>query len=185
MIKDVLEDAETRMKGALSSLQVDLSGFRTGRASTALIDRLHVEVYGSEMPLNQLAVISVPEPQQLSIRPFDASSVSAIERAIMKSDLGLMPNSDGKVIRLNIPPLTEDRRRELTKQVSRRVEEAKVAIRNVRRDIQHDIRDMENEKMVSEDEAKRGQDDLQKLTDKYVKLVEEAGATKDAEIMAV
>jgi ribosome recycling factor len=103
----------------------------------------------------------------------------------MKSDLGLMPNSDGKVIRLNIPPLTEERRRELTKQVNKRVEEAKVAIRNVRRDIQHDIRDMENEKMVSEDEAKRGQDDLQKLTDKYVKLVEEAGATKDAEIMAV
>lgn len=183
MIEDFMQDAQGRMKGAINALQGDLDSYRTGRASPALLDRLFIEMYGSTLPLNQLAGVSVPEPQQLLIKPYDANSVSEIERAILKSDLGLTPNSDGKVIRLNIPPLTEERRRELAKQVGKRVEDAKVAIRNVRRDIQNDFRDMEKDKMISEDEAKAAHDDLQKLTDKYVGNSEELGKKKESELL--
>jgi ribosome recycling factor len=137
------------------------------------------------MPLNQMAVISVPEPQQLAIRPYDANAISAIERAIMKSDLGIMPNNDGKVIRLNLPRLTEERRRELSRLVGKRVEEGKVAVRNVRRDALHDLRDFKNESIITEDDFYRGQDDLQELTDKYVKQIDELGNDKEAEIMEV
>lgn len=187
MIQDTLEDAELRMMGAIHSLEHDLSGFRTGRASTGLVERLVVEMYGTEMKLSQMASISVPEPQQIAIRPYDASAVSAVERAIMKSDLGLMPNSDGKIIRLNIPPLTEDRRRDLSRQVGKRLEEAKIAIRNVRRDAINTIRDLQNDKKnpISEDDSHRGQDDLQKLTDRYIHDIEEMGKAKEAEIMEV
>ena len=185
MISEILQDAGGRMQGAVNALQSDLAGYRTGRASTGLVEKLMVEMYGTEMPLNQMASLSTPEPQQIAIRPYDANSISAIERAILKSDLGLMPNNDGKLIRLNIPPLTEDRRRDLSKQVGRRVEEAKIAVRNVRRDALNDIREMETEKMVSEDESHRGQDDLQKLTDKYVAKIDEAGSDKEKEIMEV
>ncbi len=185
MIRELLHDAESRMKGAISSLDVDLSGFRTGRASPQLVERLEVEIYGSEMHLNQLAVISVPEPQQLAIRPYDPNSLSVIEKAIMKSDLGIMPNNDGKIIRLNIPRLTEERRRDLTRLVGKRVEEAKVAVRNVRRDALNDLRDFNKEKMISEDEFYNGQDDLQELTDKYVEMIDAIGEKKEAEIMEV
>ncbi|MCA9970876.1 MAG: ribosome recycling factor [Anaerolineales bacterium] len=185
MIRELLEDAESRMSGAISSLETDLSAFRTGRASPHLIERLIVEMYGVEMQLNQLAVISVPEPQQLAVRPYDASSLSAIERAIMKSDLGIMPNNDGKIIRLNIPRLTEERRRDLSRLVGRRVEDGKVAVRNVRRDILGDLRDFENEKLISEDDFYRAQDDLQELTDKYTQQIDEIGKRKVAEIMEV
>ncbi len=129
------------MLGAVNSLNQDLSGFRTGRASTGLVERLTVVMYGSELPLNQIAAVSVPEPQQIAIRPYDGKAISAIEKAILKSDLGLNPNNDGKVIRLNIPPLTEDRRRDLATKISRRVEEARIAVRNVRRDAQQSIRE--------------------------------------------
>ncbi|RMG89016.1 MAG: ribosome recycling factor [Chloroflexi bacterium] len=183
MINDVLRDAESRMKGAITSLKEDLAGFRTGRANPQLVEKLMVEMYGVEMPLQQLAAISVPEPQQLAIRPYDLKSISAIERAILKSDLGLTPNNDGKIIRLNLPALTEERRRDLVRLVGKRVEEAKVAVRNVRRDALNDLRDMKDEKMISEDAFYQAQDDLQKLTDKYVEQIEEMGQDKEAEIM--
>lgn len=185
MIRELLHDAESRMKGAIASLESDLGGYRTGRAAPQLVERITVDLYGSEMHLNQLAVISVPEPQQLAIRPYDPSSISAIEKAILRSDLGIMPNNDGKIIRLNIPRLTEERRRDLNRLVSRRVEEGKVAVRNVRRDVLNDLRDFNKEKLVSEDEFYSGQDDLQTLTDKYVEMIDEIGRRKELEIMEV
>lgn len=185
MIRDVLRDADSRMKGAISSLEEDLAGFRTGRASPQLIEKLKVEVYGTEMHLNEIAVISVPEPQQLAVRPYDRSSMKDIERAIMTSDLGIMPNNDGQIIRLNIPPLNEERRRDLNKLVGHRVEEAKVAVRNVRRDALEDLRKLKDEKEVSEDEFYRGEDDLQKLTDKYINEIDVIGKRKEAEILEV
>jgi len=142
-------------------------------------------MYGVEMPLNQMASISVPEPQQLAIRPYDANAITAIERAIMKSNLGIMPNNDGKIIRLTMPRLTEERRRSLSKLVGKRVEEAKVAVRNVRRDALHDLREFKNESLIPEDDFFRGQDDLQELTDKYVQKIDEMGKQKEAEIMEV
>lgn len=185
MIREVLSDAENRMKGAIISLEEDLGAFRTGRASPHLVEKLVVEMYGVAMPLQQMAAISVPEAQQLAIRPYDANAIAAIERAIMKSDLGIMPNNDGKVIRLTMPRLTQERRKELGKLVGKRVEEAKVAVRNVRRDAQNDFRDMKNESMITEDEFHRGQESLQELTDKYVKQIDEIGKLKEAEIMEV
>ena len=185
MIRELLVETEERMRGAITSLEADLAAYRTGRANPHLVDKIVVEMYGVEMPLNQMAVVSVPEAQQVAIRPYDTNAVSAIERAILKSDLGIMPNNDGKVIRLNIPRLTEERRRELSKLVGRRVENAKVAVRNVRRDALNDIRDFEHEKMITEDDLHRGMDDLQELTDKYIELVDKIGSEKEAEIMEV
>ncbi len=185
MIRDLLNETESRMKGAVSSLQGDLAAFRTGRANPHLVDKISVEMYGVEMPLNQMAVISVPEPQQIAIRPYDANALSAIERAIMKSDIGIMPNNDGKIVRLNIPRLTEERRRDLRKLVGRRVEEGKVAVRNVRRDALNDLREFEKEKLITEDDFHRGTDDLQELTDKYVRRIDVIGQEKEAEIMEV
>jgi ribosome recycling factor len=185
MIKDVLQDAEGRMKGAITALEGDLASFRTGRASPHLLDRLVVEVYGVEMPLNQVATVSVPEPQQLAIRPYDQSNLGMIERAILKSDLGLTPNNDGKMIRLNLPRLTEERRRELTKLVGKRLEEARVAVRNVRRDALNDLRGLKNSNKITEDELHQGQEDLQKLTDRYVGRIDDMGRLKEAEIMEI
>ncbi len=184
-IKDLLKDAETRMSGAIQSLSDDLAGIRTGRASPSLVERLSVEYYGAPTPLMQLASISVPEPRSLMIKPFDATSIKDIEKAIRASDLGLNPNSDGKVIHLNLPPLNEERRRELVKQMSHRLEEARIAIRNIRRDLHNDIRDYEKEKLITEDDLKRGEDDLQKLTDKFIEDVAKHGQTKEKEIMEV
>ncbi|MEW6578156.1 MAG: ribosome recycling factor [Chloroflexota bacterium] len=183
MIKDVLKDAEERMKSAVAVLEDDLRGMRTGRASTGLVEKLAVDYYGTETPLYQLATISVPEAQMIMIRPFDKTSLKTIERAILASELGLTPNNDGTVIRLNIPALTQERRIELQKLVGRRVEEARVAVRNVRRSAIDDLRDFEKEKLISEDENKHGQEEIQKLTDKYIHLIEEAGKRKEAEIM--
>lgn len=185
MIADVMREAKSRMDGAIKSLEADLAAFRTGRASTKLIEHLKVELYGSEMNLNQMAVISVPEPQQLAIRPYDRSSMSAIERAIMKSDIGIMPNNDGQVIRLNIPRLTEERRRDLTRIVGRRVEEGKVAVRNVRRDLNSSLKELKDEKMISEDDYHRGEKQLQEITDEHINKIDEIGRAKEAEIMEV
>jgi ribosome recycling factor len=185
MIRDLMKETKSRMDGALNSLGGDLAAFRTGRANPHLVDRVVVEYYGTDVPLNQMAVISVPEAQQIAIRPYDAGSIPAIERAIMKSDLGIMPNNDGKIIRLNIPRLTEERRRDLSRLVSRRVEEAKVAVRNVRRDALNDLRDFEKEKVITEDDLHRGIDDLNNLTDEYVKKIDVVGDQKEAEIMEV
>ena len=185
MIKDVLKDAEARMKSAVAVLEEDLMGLRTGRASTALVEKLPVEYYGTPTPLFQLATISVPEPQMIAIRPFDKSSLKVIEKAILASDLGLTPNNDGQIIRLNIPPLTQERRNELQKLVNRRVEEARVAVRNIRRSAIDDIREFEREKLISEDDSTRGQEDIQKLTDKYIEEVEAAGRRKEQEIKEI
>lgn len=185
VIKDILNDAETRMRGALSVLHDDLAGIRTGRASPALVERLQVEYYGTPTPLQQLASISVPEPRSLMIKPFDASTLKAIEKAILASDLGLTPNSDGKALHLNLPPLTEERRRELVKHMHHRLEEARIAIRNIRRDALNDMREFEKEKLISEDELERGEADLQKLTDKFIEEIAEQGRKKEAEIMEV
>lgn len=185
MLKDVHNEAEARMKGAVEALEEDLSGIRTGRASPALVEKLSVEYYGMPTPLIQLATIGVPESRQLLIRPFDGTTLKAIERAILASDLGLTPNNDGKTIRLNLPPLTEERRRDLVRLVHNRVEEARVAVRNVRRDAIKDLREFEHEKLISEDELKDGEEDLQKLTDKYVETMGTVGERKEKEIMEV
>lgn len=185
MLNDVYKEAEARMKGAIQSLEDDLSGIRTGRASPALIERIQVEYYGVSTPLVQLATISVPEPRMLLIRPFDGSALKAIERAILASDLGLTPNNDGKTIRLILPPLTEERRRELVKVVHNRVEEARVAARNVRRDSIRDLRELEQEKLISEDELQKGEAELQKITDRYIEEINKIGERKEKEIMEV
>ena len=185
MIRELLREAESRMVGAVNALESDLATFRTGRASPHLLDRVTVEAYGAEVALNQVASVSVPEPQQLAIRPYDENILSDIERAILKSDIGITPNNDGKIIRLTMPRLTEERRRDLTRQVGRRVEEAKVAVRNIRRDALNDLREFESENMIGEDAFYSAQDDLQELTDRYIEQIEQAGKEKEAEIMEV
>lgn len=185
MVNDALADAENRMKGAVRSLEEDLSGIRTGRASPALVERLQVEYYGTPTSLMQLATISAPEPRLLTIRPFDQGSIKDIERAIQASELGLTPSNDGKLIRLSIPPLTEERRHDLVKIVRSRTEEARVAVRNVRRDIHNDLREFEREKLISEDELGRAETGLQKLTDEYIELVNKAAEKKEAEVLEV
>lgn len=185
MIKDILSSAETRMRGALQVLQDDLAAIRTGRASPGLVEKMQVEYYGTPTALVQLASISVPEPRTLTIKPYDPSTLKVIEKAIQASDLGLNPNNDGKVIHLNLPPLTEDRRRDLVKHVNHRLEESRIAIRNIRRDIHNDLRDFEKEKLISEDELKRGEEDLQKVTDRFIEEISKLGERKEAEIMEV
>jgi ribosome recycling factor len=185
LIKDLLKDAEHRMHSAIKSLTDDLSAIRTGRANPALVERLSVNYYDTPTPLMQLASISVPEPRSLMIKPFDASTVKEIEKAILASDLGLTPNSDGKVIHLNLPALTEERRHDLVKLVHTRLEEARVAIRNIRRDSHNDMREFEKEKLISEDDLRDGEESLQKLTDKLIEDVGELGRKKESEIMEV
>ena len=185
MIKDALREATARMRSALQSLQDDLSGIRTGRATPALVERLSVEYYGAPTPLQQLATFSVPEPRQILIKPFDPSSIKDIERAIQTSDLGLTPSNDGKSIRLTLPPLTQDRREELVRVVNARVEEGRISIRNIRRDVIKDLREFEHEKLISEDDLKRGEEDVQKLTDEYIEKMDEVGEEKEEEILEV
>ena len=183
MLKEVYSETEARMKSAIQALEEDLSGIRTGRAHPGLVERLPIEYYGTPTPLMQLASISVPDPRSLLIKPFDASSLKAIERGIQASDLGLNPNNDGKSIRLVLPPLTEQRRRDLVKLVHQRVEEARVAARNIRRDNIKDLREFEQEKIISEDDLKKGEEELQKITDRYIDLVNSIGDRKEKEIL--
>jgi ribosome recycling factor len=185
MLKDLYKEAESRMKSAIQSLEHELAGIRTGRASPALVERISVEYYGSPTPLQQLATVSVPEPRMLAIRPFDSSTIKAIERAILASDLGLTPNNDGKIIRLNLPPLTEERRRELVKVVHHRAEESRVAVRNVRRDVLKDMREFEEEKLISEDDLEHGEEELQKITDRFIEEVNLVSSHKEKEVMEV
>jgi ribosome recycling factor len=185
MIKDLLRETEDKMKKAVEALDADLRTIRTGRASPALVERVMVEYYGTPTPLEQLATISAPELQLLTIRPYDPASLKDIERAILASELGLTPNNDGKLIRLVIPRLTQERRVELVKIVHKRLEEARVSIRNIRREAMNDLKDFEKDKLVSEDEADRGRDDLQDLTDRYIKKVDESGGRKEKEIAEV
>ncbi len=185
MIKDVLREAIERMQTALSVLEEDLASIRTGRASPGLVERVPVDYYGTNTPMIQLASISVPEPRQLLIRPFDPANLKDIERAILASDLGLTPNSDGKVIRLSMPQLTEERRHELVRVVHNRMEETRVKIRNIRRDLIKDLREFEKESMISEDEEERGEKELQDLTDKMGDKIDEISKHKEQEIMEV
>jgi ribosome recycling factor len=185
MIKDALRDAEMRMRGAIGALEEDFAAIRTGRASPTLVERLMVEYYGTPTPLKQLATCAAPEPQLITIRPFDPTSIGTIEKAIRTSDLGLTPSNDGKLIRLSVPPLTEERRQDLVKLVSKRVEEAKVAVRNIRRDILDDLREFEKEKLISEDDFFRAKEELQKVTDRYSEEIDKVGTRKEQEIMEV
>jgi ribosome recycling factor len=185
VIKDVINECKGRMEKAIEALHGDLRAIRTGRASPALLEKLQVEYYGTPTPLNQLAGVSVPEPRMLMIRPYDRNTIAAIERAIQKSDLGLTPSNDGQIVRLMIPQLTEDRRKDLSKQVGRRVEEARVAARNIRRDANDRLAKMEKDKEISEDDLRDAQKEVQKLTDDYIRQIDEIGKAKEAEIMEV
>jgi ribosome recycling factor len=177
-------DIERRMAGALESLKHDLSGLRTGRANVALLDPVVVEVYGSMMPLNQVATVSAPEPRMLSVQVWDRANVIPVEKGIAHANLGLNPMIDGQTIRLPIPDLTEERRKELAKLAGQYAEKAKIAIRNVRRDGMEALKEDEKKKDISEDERKRFEDEVQKLTDKYVGLTDEAAANKEKEILS-
>ncbi len=185
MINDVLREAEGKMRHAVEVLREDLMTIRTGRASPALVERLRVDYYGTPTPLNQLASITAPEPRLLVIRPWDPGALSAIEKGILKSELGLTPSNDGKVVRLPVPQLTEERRRDLARMVNHRVEEGRVALRNIRRDSLKDMQDFEKEKLIPEDEFYRGKDKLQDLTDKHIAEMDELGRQKQEEIMEV
>ncbi len=185
MIKETVADAEKRMKSAITALEEDMAGVRTGRASPALIEKMPIDYYGATVPLIQLATISVPEPRQLLIRPFDINSIKDIDRAILASELGLNPLSDGKVIRLNLPPLNEERRRDLTKYVNSRLEDARIAVRNVRRDINKELREYEEAKLLSKDDLETGEEEIQKITDRVIEEIDAIGDKKVKEIMEV
>ncbi len=185
MIKEVLTQARAEMEKSTESLSADLASIRTGRASTSLVEKIRVDYYGTPTPLQQLALISVPEAQLITIRPFDPAAIKEIERALLQSDLGITPNNDGKLIRLQIPPLTEERRKSLAKTVHARVEDARVSVRNRRREALEDLREMEKEKMISEDDFYQAKEELQKLTDGFVKKAGEIGQAKEDEITSI
>jgi len=185
MIDDVYQNTERKMHRAVEVLQHDLGAVRTGRASPALLEKVQVDAYGAAMPVSGLATITVPEPRMLVIQPWDKKMLPAIEKAIQKSDLGLTPNSDGSVVRLSLPALNEERRRDLVKVVHKRVEEARVAVRNCRRDAVDDLRKAEKEQHIPEDHVKRAQDRLQKLTDELIRQVDEVGRRKEGEVMEI
>jgi len=176
-------DIERRMAGAVESLKGDLSGLRTGRANTALLDPVQVEVYGSMMPLNQIATVSAPEPRMISVQVWDRANVNAVEKGIARSNLGLNPMIDGQTLRLPLPDLTEDRRKELAKLAGKYAEGAKIAIRNVRRDAMEALKEDERKKEISEDERKRLEEEVQTMTDRYVKEAETAAENKEKEIL--
>ncbi len=183
MAKYEKSDIERRMKGAVESLKGDLAGLRTGRANTTLLDPVQVEVYGSMMPLNQVATVSAPEPRMLSVQVWDKANVNAVEKGIAHANLGLNPMQDGQTLRIPMPDLTEERRKELAKVAGQYAENAKIAIRNVRRDGMEALKDDEKKKEISEDERKRMEDEVQKLTDAHVKEADEAAAKKEQEIL--
>ena len=185
MTDDIRRDADARMSRALEALEHDLSAIRTGRAATALVERIPVDYYGTSTPLNQLASISVPEAHSIVIQPWDRSALGAIEKAIQKSEVGLTPNSDGTVVRLNIPPLTEERRRDLVKLVHKRMEEARVEIRNHRRDVGDDVKKAEKAGEMTADDSRRELELLQKVTDRWTAEVDRVGKHKETEIMDV
>jgi len=185
MVAEIFDDAERRMKKAVEALRQDLATIRTGRASSALVERIHVDYYGTPTPINQVCQISVPEARLIVIQPYERKLLTDIEKAIQRSDLGINPNNDGQVIRLNIPPLSEERRRDMVKTLHKKLDEHKVAIRNIRRDIQDKLQDREKKKEISEDELKRSKDRLQKLTDRYIDEMDKVGKSKELEILEV
>ncbi|HEY1141042.1 MAG TPA: ribosome recycling factor [Lysobacter sp.] len=185
MLNEIKKDAQTRMAKSVEALRHDLVKVRTGRASTALVDTIRVNYYGSDMPLSQVASVAVSDARSLTITPWEKQMVAAVEKAILASDLGLTPNTAGTVIRLNLPALTEERRKELSKHVHGEGEDAKVAIRNIRRDANHQVKELLKEKKVTEDEATRAEADIQKITDSAIKDVDEVVKAKEQELMAV
>ncbi|HUZ03570.1 MAG TPA: ribosome recycling factor [Thermomicrobiaceae bacterium] len=185
MIDDVLADAEDRMRKTIDSLHRDLAGIRTGRAATGLIERVEVNYYGTPTPLNQVAGISAPEPRMLVVQPWDRGALGAIEKALRSSDLGLNPTNDGQLIRIAIPPLNEERRKQLVKVVRQKVEEDRVAIRNVRRDALAHIKDLLHDKQIGEDDERRGEHQLQELTNRYVTEADKIGKHKEDEVLEV
>lgn len=185
MINDVLREYEASLKKAAEALRHHLASIRTGRASTALVEHLPVEAYGSPMPLNQLASLSTPDARLIVIQPYDAGMIKTIEKAIQNSDIGINPSNDGRVIRLGVPQLTEERRKELVKVVRHRVEEVKVSVRNQRREAIDDLKQLEAEKLISEDDLHRGQERVQQLTDKCIADLDQIGKDKEADVLAV
>ena len=185
MTADLLSDAEKRMQKAVEALKQDIGSIRTGRASSSLVERITVDYYGAPTPINQVATVTVPEARLLVIQPWDRKMLIDIEKAIQKSDLGINPNNDGQVIRLNIPPMNEERRRDLVKTLHKKLDEHKVAVRNIRRDVQDKLRDREKKKEVSEDELKRSAERLQKLTDRFIDEMDKVGKKKEQEILEV
>lgn len=185
MISDIKKDTEARMSKTVSVYKEDLLTIRAGRANPSLLDKINIDYYGQATPLNQAASISAPEARLLVIQPWDANLIPEIEKAILKSDLGLNPSNDGKLIRLAIPQLTEERRQELTKVVRKNGESAKVAVRNIRREAMDDVKKLEKNKEITEDEQKVYEEDVQKLTDKYIKLIDQATENKEKELMEI
>ncbi|MCU0573071.1 MAG: ribosome recycling factor [Syntrophobacteraceae bacterium] len=185
MLDDVYAEAQDRMQKALENLELEYRRLRTGRASVSLVDGIRVEYYGTPTPLSQLATLTVPEPRTIMIQPWDQSVIGDVEKAILKSELGLTPNNDGKIIRIGIPPLTQERRKDLVKVIKKKAEEAKVAMRNIRRDANELLKDLRKEKTISEDEQFKGQDETQKITDEFIKRVDAAYAAKEKEILEI
>lgn len=185
MLDDIKRDSQTRMGKSVEALRHELSHLRTGRASTALVENIRVNYYGSDVPINQVATVAVSDARSLTITPYEKQMVGAVEKAIMASDLGITPTTAGTVIRLNMPPLTEERRKELAKHVGHAGENAKVAVRNIRRDALQQIKNLLKDKHISEDDDRRGQDDMQKLTDRFIKEVDAAVQAKEQELLAL
>ncbi len=185
MLEDILQDTEERMNKTLSAFNTELTKIRTGRATSALVDHIIVDYYGVETPINQMASVSVPEPRTILIQPWDMSAIAEVEKAIMKSELGINPSNDGKVIRLGIPTLTEDRRKELVKYVTKIAEEFRVSIRQIRHDVNHFVKDLEKEEGIPEDRIKKNLDNVQKITDKFIKNINELLEKKEKEILEV
>jgi ribosome recycling factor len=185
MLNDVYADTRDRMKKVIDNLERDFKRVRTGRASVSLLDGIRVDYYGTSTPLNQIATLTVPEPRSITIQPWDTAAIGEVEKAIQKSELGLTPMNDGKIIRIGIPPLTEERRRDLVKVVRKMAEESKVALRNIRRDSNEMLKDLKKDKAISEDEQFRGQDEIQKITDDFIKQADAVYAGKEKEILEV
>ncbi|HAA02185.1 MAG TPA: ribosome recycling factor [Syntrophobacteraceae bacterium] len=185
MLNDVYSETRDRMHKVIENLEKDFKRVRTGRASVALLDGIRVDYYGTPTPLNQIATLTIPEPRSITIQPWDTAVIGDVEKAILKSELGLTPMNDGKMIRINIPPLTEERRRDLVKVIRKMAEESKVALRNVRRDSNEMLKDLKKDKAISEDEQFRGQDEVQKITDEFIKQADSVYAGKEKEIMEV
>lgn len=185
MIEDILRDSEDRMKKAVEAVERDLAAIRTGHAHVGLLDHIKVDYFGTSMQLNQMATVAAPEARMLTIQPWDRNAMSAIEKAIQTSDLGVMPSNDGNIIRINLPPLTEQRRKDMIKLVSRRVEEGRVAVRNVRRDGLEHVKKLVSSKEASEDDQRKAQEQLQKLTDRYIASIDQRGKEKEAELSEI
>ena len=185
MIDDIVADSEDRMKKTVEAVQRELMSIRTGHAHVGLVDHVRVDYFGSMLPVNQLATVAAPEARLITIQPWDRNALSAIEKALQKSDLGLMPSNDGQMIRLSIPPLTEQRRKELVKLVHTRIEDGRVSVRNVRRDSLDQVKRLITAKEASEDDQRKAQDQLQKLTDRYIAVIDQRGRDKEAELSEV